>query len=187
MLQLNFQPFPQLETERVLLRKMTDGDAQQILFMRSDPRVMKYIDKEPMQAIAEAEAFIRKINKDVDANEVIQWAITLKENPGRLIGTVCLWNIRKGHYRAEIGYALHPDFWRKGLMKEVLLKVIDFGFSAMGLHSIDANINPGNEASGAILESFGFVKEAHFKEDFFFRGQFLDTIIYSLLEKNFVR
>ena len=77
---------------------------------------------------------------------------------------------------------LNPKFWKKGIMKEALLRVIDFGFDEMKLHSIEANINPDNEASAKILESTGFVKEAYFKEDFFFEGTFRDTIIYSRLQ-----
>ena len=52
----------------------------------------------------------------------------------------------------------------------------------MNLHSIEANINADNIASAGILEATGFIKEAHFKEDFFFDGMFRDTIIYSRLK-----
>ena len=79
---------------------------------------------------------------------------------------------------------LHPAFWKKGIMKEALLHVIDFGFDEMNLHSIEANINPDNTASAMLLESTGFVKEAYFKEDYFFNGAFHDTIIYSRLKLN---
>jgi len=78
---------------------------------------------------------------------------------------------------------LDPDFWGKGIMKEALLAAIDFGFNQMNLHSIEAHINPDNTASGMLLEKVGFVREAYFKEDFFFRGEFIDTAIYSLLGK----
>ncbi len=77
---------------------------------------------------------------------------------------------------------LHSDHWRKGIMKEALMAVIPYGFLEMNLHSIEARINPGNDASDAILRSVGFVREAYFKEDYFFNGKFLDTAIYSLLQ-----
>ena len=67
-------------------------------------------------------------------------------------------------------------------MKEAILAVLDFGFNAMHLHSIEANINADNAASAGVLEATGFIKEAHFKEDFFFDGTFRDTIIYSRLK-----
>ena len=51
------------------------------------------------------------------------------------------------------------------------------------LRSIEAHINPVNAGSAAILEKMGFVREAYFKEDFYFRGKFLDSAVYSLLNK----
>ncbi|MNL39613.1 ribosomal-protein-S5-alanine N-acetyltransferase [compost metagenome] len=79
---------------------------------------------------------------------------------------------------------LHPDHWRKGILSEGLSAVVDFGFNAIGLHSICANINPGNEASRQLLIKHGFVKEAYFKEDYYFEGKFLDSEIYGLLTGN---
>ena len=45
----------------------------------------------------------------------------MKEAPGKLIGYIGYWRMKKEHYRAEIGYALHPAFWKKGIMKEAIL------------------------------------------------------------------
>jgi len=66
-------------------------------------------------------------------------------------------------------------------MKETIIKTLEYGFSALGLHTVEARINPHNIASAALLESTGFVREAYFKEDFFHRGQFEDTAVYSRL------
>ena len=183
MLELNFSPFPEIKTERLLLRKMTDADATEIQFLRSDDRVMKYIDREKTKTVEEAREFIQKINGNIDNNESIMWAIAFQDNPDTLIGNICFWRIINQHYRSEIGYTLHPDFWNNGIMKEALLAAIDFGFKAMKLHSIEAHINPDNTASGKVLEKTGFVREAYFKEDFFFRGKFIDSAVYSLLAK----
>lgn len=183
MLELNFSPFPEIKTERLLLRRMTDADAPEIQFLRSDDRVMKYIDREKTKSADEALAFIQKVNTTIDKNENVMWAITLQENPNTLIGNIGFWRIINQHYRSEIGYMLHPDFWSFGIMKEALLAAIDFGFNEMKLHSIEAHINPDNIASGILLEKTGFIREAYFKEDFFFRGKFIDSAIYSLLAK----
>jgi ribosomal-protein-alanine N-acetyltransferase len=51
----------------------------------------------------------------------------------------------------------------------------------MKLHSIEAHINPANTASATLLGKTGFTREAYFKEDFFFKGEFINTAIYSLL------
>jgi [ribosomal protein S5]-alanine N-acetyltransferase len=181
MPELNFHPFPETETHRLLLRRMKLEDAPEIFILRSDERVLQFIGREPAVTIADAENFINRINEDIDANEVIMWGIALKEKPGKLIGSVCLWQIQREHYRAETGYVLHPDYWQKGIMKEVLPAVCDFGFKKLGLHSIEARINISNIASEALLRSAGFKKEAWFKEDFFFRGKFYDTVVYTLL------
>jgi len=183
MLEPNFTPFPQIATGRLLLDQMQKSDAPQILALRSSEKVMQYIDKERTQTIAEAEGWIKRIEDDAINNEAITWRISLKEAPGKLIGSIGFWRMIKQHYRAEVGYMLHPDFWNKGLMSEALQAIIDFGFTAMHLHSIEAHVNPANAASAGILEKAGFVREAYFKEDFFFRGKFSDSAVYSLLNK----
>ncbi len=183
MLEVNFHPFPELTTTRLLLRKLESADTERLLTLRSDEKVMKYIGKKPMETIDEAKDFINMINDVVDNNSGINWAITLKEEPGKLIGVIGLWRLIKEHYRAEIGYMLLPEFWRKGITKEAILKVIDYGFNELKLHSIQGNINAINVASAKTLESTGFVREAFFKEDFFFDGKFENTAIYSILNK----
>lgn len=180
-LNLNFTPFPLLKTERLLLRQLGNDDINEVFFLRSDERVLQYLGKEPAQSLKDAEDFIQRISIAVQNGESIMWALTLKENPSKIIGTICLWNIIKEHFRAEIGYLLHPDHWRKGLMKEAIEKVLEFGFGSMNLHSIEARLSTKNIASASTLESTGFVKEGHFKEDFFFRGSFEDTSVYSIV------
>jgi len=183
MLAPDFTPFPLLTTNRLLLGQIEISDASEILELRSNKKVMQYIDKENTKTIEEAEALIKRINDDARSNEAITWGISLKEAPGKLVGTIGFWRMIKPHYRAEVGYMLQPNLWGKGLMNEALKAVIDFGFNTIQLHSIEAHINPNNVASAGILEKNGFVREAYFKEDYFFRGKFLDSAIYSLLNK----
>ena len=182
MLDPDFSPFPEIKTGRLLLRKMTRDDAEEIFNLRSSEVVMKYIDRERAKSIKDAEVFIDRISSSIESNNGIIWGITIKENPTKLIGNIGYWRLIKENYRAEVGYMLSPFFWKNGIMKEALLEVIDFGFNKMNLHSIEANINPGNAASAVLLESTGFVREAYFKEDYFFNGTFLDTVIYSRLK-----
>lgn len=185
MLEVNFDPFPELTTERLVLRKMKDADAEQFFKLRSNAEVMKHIGKNPMTSMNEAMDFIKMINDLLENNSGITWAMALKEKPEKLIGTIGLWRLIKEHYRAEIGYMLLPEFWRKGLTKEAILKVLDYGFVELKLHSVEGRITPLNIASAKILENTGFLREAYFKEDFFFNGKFEDTAIYSLLSRNF--
>jgi [ribosomal protein S5]-alanine N-acetyltransferase len=180
MLSPNFTPFPIITTKRLVLRKISMNDVNELFFMRTDERVMRYIDKPPAKSIDESIAFVKLIHDLETNNNAVTWAITFREDP-KLIGTVCLWNLKKEHFRAELGYALHPDHHQKGIMHEVLESVINYGFNEMRLHSIEANVNPSNQASIKLLEKNKFTREAYFKENYFYDGKFLDTAIYSLL------
>ncbi|MGB4843363.1 MAG: GNAT family N-acetyltransferase [Ferruginibacter sp.] len=181
MLEVNFSPFPEIRTSRLLLRCIALTDASALFYLRSTDETMQYIDREKLLNVAEAEVLIQKILDSLNSNDGIMWCISLIDKPEILIGTIGHWRLMKQHYRAEVGYMLHPDHWNKGIMKEALLAVIDYGFNKMNLHSIEAHINPDNIASAMLLEKAGFKREAYFKEDFFFRGRFIDTAIYSLL------
>jgi ribosomal-protein-alanine N-acetyltransferase len=180
MLLLNFDPFPSLSTERLNLRRITEEDEKEIFFLRSDKDMMQFLDRDPTKSIGEARQWIRKINAGVDKNEVIAWAMALKTDPG-LIGTISFWNIQLEHYRSEIGYALHTRFQGRGLMQEAMAAVLDYGFKTMKLHSVEANVNPGNTRSIQLLERNAFVREAYHRENYYYNGHFLDSAIYSLI------
>lgn len=183
MLALNFSPFPNLETERLSLRKVVNDDVNEIFYLRSNLEVMKYIPRPIAKNHEDALAHIATIDATIDKNEGINWAITLK-NSDKLIGIIGHYRIQPQNYRAEVGYILHPDYHGKGFIPEALKKVIDFGFNEMKLHTIEAVIDPDNSASEKVLQKSGFTKEAHFIENQFHEGRFLDTIIYSLLNKS---
>jgi ribosomal-protein-alanine N-acetyltransferase len=178
VLQLNFEPFPALETGRLKLRKISLDDAKDMFLLRTNEEAIKYIHKPKLNSIDDAKELIEKMNE----SDRIQWGMTLK-SADSIIGTIGYHRIVKEHYRAEIGYMLHPQFWNAGIMSEALTAVIDFGFTKMNLHSIEAIINPGNGVSRSILKKFNFIKEAYFKENFFFEGEFFDSEIYSLVKR----
>ncbi len=183
MLSVNFSPFPVIETARLKLRCITAGDAPQLFSLRSDQNIMQFLDREPFQAVEEAALFIQeKVIDSIEKNEGILWVIDLKEEPGKLIGTTGFWRFDKAHYRTEIGYMLHSDYWQKGIMKEAVKATIQWLFEETDTHSIEANINPENDPSAALLKSVGFVQEAYFTENYYFNGIFKDSIIYSLVK-----
>jgi len=131
----------------------------------------------------EALAHIAMIDEKIDSNEGINWAITLKGNP-KLIGIIGHYRIRPEYFRAEIGYMLLPEYQGKGIISEAINEVVNYGFEVMKLHSIEAIIDPENFASEKVLQKNGFVKEAHLKENEFYDGRFLDTVIYSILNQH---
>jgi ribosomal-protein-alanine N-acetyltransferase len=180
MLELNFNPFPTLSSDRLVLRETVEEDANEVFFLRSDEQVLQFLDRDPASSVNDAIQWIRMIRQGVSNNEYIAWALSLKDEK-KLIGTISFWNVKKEHYRAEIGYALHPAHQGKGLMQEAMIVVLDYGFNVMKLHSVEANVNPNNAASIKLLERNNFVREAYHKENYYYNGKFLDSAIYSLL------
>ncbi len=183
MLDLNFTPFPEITSNRLSLQRIEQADAADILYLRGSEKVMKYIDKPLCKNIGEAIAHIKKMDDGIQGNTSIFWGIRLKDGP-KLLGVISYHSIDTINYRAEIGYILHDEYWRKGIISEAVKEVINFGFQKMRLHSIEAKINPDNMASRNLLQKHLFQKEAYFRENYFFNGNFLDTEIYSLLKKS---
>ena len=180
MLSLNFSPFPVITTDRLILRETRPEDVNEIYFLRSDPSVLQYSDRDPCRSTEEAAEFISKIRDAAAANEGISWAVTLKGSD-KLIGSPGIWRVDTAHHRGEIGYVLHPDFQGKGIMFEAMTAIIDYGFRVMKLHSLEANINPANTPSRKLLERLGFVQEAYFRENYYHNGRYSDSAIFSLI------
>ena len=177
-----FKRFPVIKTSRLILRDIQLEDARQFFEIRSDDRVMKYMDREPFKSMDDS---IKMINSSIEAYEKgsgINWAITLIGSVREeLIGYVGFWKWVREHFRAEVGFALLPSYWCKGIMVEAIETIIKFGFEKMDLHRIEADVNPGNIPSIKLLEKLNFKQEATYKENIFFNGKFCDSAIYSIL------
>ena len=185
MLQFNFFPFPILETKNLILRQIHLDDDKEVFALRSNPETMKFIPRPLAETIEDAQKFITDCNTGIEKNDYINWAIAQKYG-NKLIGMIGFFRLQPEHFRGEIGYILNPNFHGKGIMKEALEKALNYGFENMKFHSIEAVIDPGNIASEKLLQKSGFKKEAHLKENFFYNGEFLDTVIYSLLKTKFL-
>lgn len=180
MLTFNFTPFPTLTTPRLTLRQLTPADAPALYESRSDPRVMQYIPRPLATSVDEVVAYIEQVNKLMAANEVLNWDIARRED-GRVIGTIGYYSLQPEHFRAEIGYLLHPAHQGQGLMQEAVQAVLDYGFDVLQLHSVAAVMAPENTASARVAERNGFVKEGHFRQNEFWNGRFTDAVFYALL------
>lgn len=180
VLKINFSPFPEIKTRRLVLRRVRMTDAPALFELRSSKVVLKYIDRPRHRSVKETKALIKLILGLEKKGSAVNWAITLKGDD-ILIGNICLWNIKKEHHRAELGYMLHPDHYGKGIMSEAIKAVLEVGFKKYKLHSVEAIVNPKNKVSIHLLEKNKFRREAYYKENYYFKGKFLDTGIYSKL------
>ncbi|GAB2775584.1 GNAT family N-acetyltransferase [Salinimicrobium soli] len=180
-----FYDFPVFETARLILRKIELEDAADIQAIRSDQKVMTYMDSYEHKTLEDSEKFISEGLQRYDSQKGLFWGLVEKSSK-EFIGDFSFWRIDRKNSRAEIGYTLKPQYWGKGYMKEAMLRLITFGFDDLNLHSLEANINPGNENSRNILLKLGFKKEGYFRENYFYNGKYLDSEIYSLLKKDFI-
>ena len=139
-----FNVFPKLETERLLLTEFEKTDAEELFKMRSDDRVQKYLDRDPHRTVEESRIMIEGMIASYISKEGINWIIRKKDTRD-VIGYIGYWRMIRNNVRAEIGYAMKPEYWGKGYMQEALIKVIDFGFNEFCLHSIEANVTDAFE------------------------------------------
>ena len=176
-----FEQFPVLYSQRLTLRRVVVEDAADIFIMRSDPEVMRYIPRPLAHTIDDVYPLIGMLDDFLGKGERINWAITFKDSD-TVLGMIGYVHIKPEHYRAEVGYSLSRAYHRQGIMREALLRVIDYGFDAMKLHTIEAIVDADNEASAALLSDVGFRQEAHFREDFLHNGRFRDSIHFGMMK-----
>jgi ribosomal-protein-alanine N-acetyltransferase len=155
MLNINFTPFPILQTERLTLRQPAISDAPEIFTLRSDLEINKYLNRKPADSIDDAKDFIQRVNENTSNNESVYWAIHFSDK-NILLGTICLFSFSDEENKCEIGYELLTEYQGQGIMKEALEKVIDYAFSTIAVKNIEAFFHKGNEASKKLLEKSGF-------------------------------
>ena len=154
--------FGELETKRVVLRLLRLADSKEVFRYFSDPDVARFVElDEGMNDIHDAEKVIRFHLEDTGC----RWGI-FEKITGNLIGTCGFhcWE-KEEDSCAEIGYDLEKQCWGKGIMREVLSVVIDYGFRKMELNRIEATVDPENHRSRALLERLGFLREKELRKN----------------------
>jgi [ribosomal protein S5]-alanine N-acetyltransferase len=172
--------FPILETDRLLLREINNEDAEGIFTCFSNNEVTRFYGQDTLESVEQAEQFVEFFSKNYMEKRGIRWGIERKGTKG-IIGTIGYNAWLPKHKRAEIGYEIRPDQWRKGYTMEAILKVTSYGFEEMGLTRIGAIVFIENEASNRLLTKIGFQKEGVLKNYMYQNGKAHDTNVYSLL------
>lgn len=177
-----FDSFPEIETERLLLRCLEPVDAEAVFQVFSDSDVTRYYDLETIHDIDEAQGLIDFFVECFDLEKAIRWGIVRKED-NVLMGTCGYVWLRR--FRGEIGYELAKPYWRKGYMTEALDAILDFGYDDLKMNRIEALVMVNNQASAGLLEKLGFTQEAVLREYDYFKGAFHDMRLYSMLKTDF--
>lgn len=177
-----FAEFPELETDRVILRKLQIEDALGMFSYFSKDIVTEFYDLDTFTSVKQAEELINRLLLRYEMGKQIRWAIVLKDTM-EFIGTCGFHSIEEENWKAEIGYELHPDYWSQGIMTEVIKTVVEYGFHEIGLNRIEALYDPRNLASAKVLEKNRFEYEGLLKKRFFEKGKFVDGAISAIIKE----
>jgi ribosomal-protein-alanine N-acetyltransferase len=181
--------FPQLTTNRLVLRQFRDSDAGDVFMIFTDPRVTRFHNVETMTSLGQANELVDRRISLYPNNWGVRWAITLLSGPDQVIGS-CGFNLPLRDFRlAEVGFELYPQYWRQGLMSEALRAVIDYAYSdryIIEINRIQAMTSLNNLASINLLQKFGFQQEGVLREYGYWDGRFHDLRIFSLLRREWL-
>lgn len=172
---------PSLETERTILRKISVDDAADMFEYCSDDEVSKYTTWYSHQSIEGTRAFIRMIIDSYDQQQLAPWGIEERAT-GKLIGTCGYVSWDPNHARGELAYALSRAYWNKGYMTEVVSKLIEIGFTEMGLVRIEARCLTANVGSARVMEKAGLSYEGTMRKVVYCKGAFHDLKLYALVK-----
>ena len=181
-----FKDIPVLETERLLLRKLSMRDVNDVFEYASVPEIALHVMWNHHRSVADSMHFIRAVLLQYQNGTPSPWGIVYKEN-NKLIGTggFHIWNL--AHRRAEIGYALSPAYWNKGIMTEALKVMLKFGFENLNLNRIEALCKKENTASERVMQKSGMKYEGILREHVFVKEEFQDLKMYSILKSEFIK
>lgn len=175
-----FARLPDIVTPRLLLRRMTMADAQDMYAYSSDPEVARHVLWDTHRSVGESRAYLRYILRQYRLNEPSSWGIELRET-GHLIGTIGFMWWNRENRSAEVGYSLARAQWNQGLMSEALREVILFGFEEMQLHRVEAQHETTNPASGRVMQKVGMREEGILRGRLYNKGKFVDVALYAIL------
>ncbi len=172
-----------LTTERLILRDFVEADWPALHAVESRPEVARYQGFSP-RTEEESRAYV--MGSIVSARErprqTYDLAVVLTSE-AELIGRVGLSVTDAEIGEAVLWYTLHPDRWGQGYMTEAARGLIGFGFGELWLHRIWADCDPANIASWRVLEKLGMRREGHLVENARIKGEWVDSYIYAILER----
>ncbi|MDA1265583.1 MAG: GNAT family N-acetyltransferase [Planctomycetota bacterium] len=176
-----FRHFPLLTTSRLQLREMTQADAPRVLELYGDPKVVEFYDLSLFEDLDRALAHVRDRHREFHEHRGIRWVATEQGGADQLVGTVGLHGIHATHRYAELGYAVHPAHWRRGIGLESVQRVVNFGFEDLGLRRIEAYVDPRNGGSLGLLERAGFRFEGTLRKRYWDGEAFQDDLLFARL------
>ena len=173
-----------IETKRLILRKPTSDDIDDIFEYGKDEDVAKFTRFKAHKSLQDTKMFLQIVKQKHQNKTALTLILELKENK-KIIGSISFENISQDDERAEIGFALSKEYWSQGLMTEAIQKLLEFGFKKIKFNRLEAFSNIENFRSSNLLKSF-MQKEGVLKERDKVKDRFCSFNIYSILRKEYI-
>ncbi len=178
-----------LETERLLLRRWRESDAEEAFaHWMNDPDVTKYLTWTPHGDIELTRALLKMWEEESGEPHIYHWAIVLKEG-NVLIGDIAVLRADEFQERGTIGYCMGKAWWGKGIMTEALSEVLRYCFEEVGFFRIDGEHAAENLGSSRVMEKCGLAYEGTRRE--YFRcpttGERVDIVERGILREEYFK
>jgi len=169
-----------LATDRLTLRAHESDDAVWLHRIYAQPEVARYLLDEPWtQADAARKVSERLAKSDLDS-EAAALALVI-ERDGAPVGDVLLWLTDSERRVAEIGWVLDPAHGGQGFAREAVGEVLRVAFEHYRLHRVIAQMDARNSSSARLASALGMRQEAHFRQDWWNKGEWTDTLVFAML------
>lgn len=169
-----------LETERLLLKSITPAIINELFQTQTKEEIKAYLGLDD----AGYEHYKDIHEKGVETHRLSIFVFLLVDKETNVPIGECgfhTWNAT--HRRAEVFYNMRNEaFKEKGLMREALKSVLEYGFTELNLHRVQALIAAENQPSLKLLQRYGFSFEGTMREDYVVNGKNEDSECYSLLK-----
>jgi [ribosomal protein S5]-alanine N-acetyltransferase len=183
---MDWTRLPTIDADRISLRWISRDDVDALYRIFSNEEVMRYWSTPPLTDRDAAVDLLQDIHDGFGRQSMLKWGIALRAD-NALIGTTTLYNLDFGNRRAEMGYALARDHWRRGYMREALQALLTYAFEVLDLRRIEADVDPRNTASIQTLERLGFQREGFLRERWEVNGEIQDALFYGLIRREWKR
>ena len=175
-----FSSIPTLHTDRLTLRRLGAADVDDMFDYAKRQDVTEYLRWYPHQSKKYTSDYLRYISARYKLGDFYDWAVVEKES-GKMIGTCGFTSFDLPHDSAEIGYVLNPEFHGKGYATEAATRVLEFGFSELSLHRIEARFMKENTASLRVMEKLGMTLEGYRRDGMLIKEKYRTIGVCSIL------
>lgn len=175
-----FKSQPTIETERLILRRISAVDVQDMYDYARNPEVTRYLTWEPHTSLSYTREYLEYLESRCAVGDFFDWAVVERAS-GRMIGTCGFTRFRFEDDCGEIGYVLNPAVWGRGYAPEALRALLAFGFDTLGLERIEAKFIEGNDRSLRVMEKIGMRLEGYHRNGMRIKGTLRTVGVCSIL------